>query len=195
MNKLIICIGCCLFSLTLAAQSSYEDSLDDYQFHYKKDLYSIIQKDTAQVKFYPVDVNYRVTAKAEKLSGQKFFPMATSSGMTKQAIKYVKLTFLLNGEEYVLYGYQLSMLLETEKYKDDFFIPYIDGTSGVDSYIGGKYIDFSTRDISADHKLVIDFNRSYNPYCAFKKGYNCPLPPRENALTVEIRAGEMDFKK
>ena len=121
--------------------------------------------------------------------------MATSSGMKKQAIKYARLRFTLDEKEYVLYGYQLSMLLETEKYKNDFFIPFTDGTTGIDSYIGGKYIDFSTTDITASNKLVIDFNRSYNPYCAFRKGYNCPIPPGENELTVEIRAGEMNFNK
>ena len=86
------------------------------------------------------------------------------------------------------------MLLETEKYKNDFFIPFTDGTSGIDSYMGGKYIDFSTTDSSND-KLLIDFNKSYNPYCAFKIGYNCPIPPKENALEVQIRAGEMNFVK
>lgn len=166
-----------------------------FQLHYKQELYSIIKSDTSNVSFFPVEPGYRVTASVEKLNGEKFFAMATSSGITKQAIKYARLTFSLNGKEYVLYGYQLSQLLETEKYKNDFFIPFMDGASGTDSYMGGKYIDFSTTDITADNKLVIDFNRSYNPYCAFKKGYNCPIPPKENILTVEIRAGEMDFHK
>ena len=184
----------CLVVIASTAQSVYKDSLAAFQDHYKKELYSIVQKDTANVKFYPVDEGYRVVATVEKLSGEKFFPMLTSSGKSKQAIKYAKLTFLLNGKGYVLYGYQLSMLLETEKYKNDFFIPFTDATSGIDSYIGGKYIDFSTTDISAN-KLVIDFNKAYNPYCAFRTGYNCPIPPKENELPVEIRAGEMSFHK
>jgi uncharacterized protein (DUF1684 family) len=195
MKRILLCIGCGLSSLVTEAQTSYLDSLLAFQHHYKKELYALIKEDTASVKFYPVDPNYRVLAKVERLSGEKFFPMATSSGISKQAIRYAKLTFLLNEKEYVLYGYQLSMLLETDKYKNDFFIPFLDGTSGTDSYIGGKYIDFSTKDISPANTLLLDFNRSYNPYCAFKKGFNCPIPPGENALTVEIWAGEMDFYK
>ena len=98
--------------------------------------------------------------------------------MKKQAIKYARLRFTLDEKE----GRAIRVPafhagLENEKYKNDFFIPFTDGTTGIDSYIGGKYIDFSTTDITASNKLVIDFNRSYNPYCAFRKGYNCPIPP------------------
>ncbi len=193
--RILLCGIGCLLAIVSAAQQTYLDSMTAFQLHYKKELYTMVKSDTAHVKFYPVEPGYRVMATVEKLTGEKFFPMATSSGMKKQAIKYARLKFNLDGKEYVLYGYQLSMLLETEKYKNDFFIPFTDGTSGFDSYIGGKYIDFSTTDITADNKLVIDFNRSYNPYCAFRKGYNCPIPPKENALTVQIWAGEMDFYK
>lgn len=178
-----------------AAQSTYHDSIAAFQRHYKSELFGIIKSDTAHVKFYPVNEKYRVVARVEKLNGEKFFPMATSSGITKQAIRYARLTFTIDAKEYVLYGYQLSMLLETEKYKNDFFIPFMDDNSGGDSYAGGKYIDFSTTDIKADNKLVIDFNRSYNPYCAFRKGYNCPVPPKENFLPAAIPAGEMNFSK
>ncbi|HEV7781751.1 MAG TPA: DUF1684 domain-containing protein [Chitinophagaceae bacterium] len=196
MNRIknILSGVCCIATIASTAQSSYKDSIAVFQLHYKSELYSIIKDDTAHIKFYPAETVYRVTAFVEKLSGEKFFPMATSSGITKQAIKYARLRFTLDGKAYILYGYQLSTLLETEKYKNDFFIPFTDGTTGTDSYMGGKYIDFSTTDIS-DNKLVIDFNRSYNPYCAFRKGYNCPIPPKENTLTAEIRAGEMNFDK
>jgi uncharacterized protein len=193
--KIILCGISCLAVLVSGAQSPYADSMAAFQLHYKKELYSIIKNDTGGVRFYPVDASYKVVAAVQKLDGEKFFPMATSSGITKQAIRYAKLTFSLDGKEYVLYGYQLSMLLETEKYKNDFFIPFLDGNSGDESYVGGKYIDFSTTDITADKKLVIDFNRSYNPYCAFRAGYNCPIPPKENTLEIGIRAGEMDFNK
>lgn len=194
MKKVFACLFAILVSGATFAQSAYSDSMAAFQEHYKKELSGIIQKDTTYVKFYPADSSYRVMATVEKLTGEKFFAMGTSSGKTKQAIRYARLRFTLHGKEYTLYGYQLSMLLETEKYKNDFFIPFTDATSGTDSYMGGKYIDFSTRDIT-NNKLLIDFNKSYNPYCAFKKGYNCPIPPQENALEVEIRAGEMNFVK
>ena len=46
-----------------------------------------------------------------------------------------------------------------------------------------------------NNMLVIDFNKAYNPYCAYATGYNCPIPPRENNLPIAINAGEMNFGK
>lgn len=181
--------------LRLAAQPSYETGLIKYQENYKIDLSDIIQSDTALVKFYSVNPAYKVTATIQKLTGEKFFTMSTSDGGGKQAIKYAVVSFNLYGKDYKLYAYQLSNLLNNAEYKDNFFIPFTDLTSGISSYGGGRYIDFVVADIKPDNTLVIDFNRAYNPYCAFRAGYSCPIPPAENDLPVEIKAGEMAFKK
>jgi len=177
------------------SQPGYTDSINTFQANYKKDLYSIIKKDTAFVKFYSVDESYRVVAAVEKVYGQSFFPMATTDGKTKQAIKYAIVKFILQDKEYALPVYQLSTLLGSTEYKDNFFLPFTDALSGISSYGGGKYIDFKTGDISSGNELVIDFNKSYNPYCAFRTGYSCPIPPKENDLPVEVNAGEMNFDK
>jgi uncharacterized protein (DUF1684 family) len=89
----------------------------------------------------------------------------------------------------------LTSLINSAEYRDNFFIPFTDASSGKNSYTGGKYIDFVTRDIQPGNMLLIDFNKSYNPYCAFRSEYSCPLPPAENDLPVEINAGEMAFEK
>ncbi len=184
-----------LLMTTAVIGQSYNDSIMNYQYNYKKELYPIIKKDTAYVKFYTIDPSYRVIASVEKLHGQQFFPMATSDGKAHQAIKYAVIKFNLHGKEYTLFAYQLSFLLSSKEHKENFFTPFTDGTSGIGSYGGGKYIDFVTGDITADNKLLIDFNKSYNPYCAFRSGYSCPIPPKENDLPVEIKAGEMNFGK
>ena len=59
---------------------------------------------------------------------------------------------------------------------------------------GGRYIDLSIVDFT-DNTIVLDFNRSYNPYCAYATGYNCPIPPEANRLPLAIRAGEQSFGK
>ncbi len=79
-------------------------------------------------------------------------------------------------------------------YKDHLFLPFTDLTSGEESYGGGRYIDLETTGI-INNRLVIDFNKAYNPYCTYSDGYNCPIPPRENDLPVAIRAGEKAFAK
>jgi uncharacterized protein (DUF1684 family) len=72
---------------------------------------------------------------------------------------------------------------------------FADLTSGDEKYTAGRYIDLLIEDI-VDNKVILDFNKAYNPYCAYVSGkYNCPLPPRENQLPVAIFAGEKTFTK
>jgi len=81
----------------------------------------------------------------------------------------------------------------TEEYKNYLFLPFTDATTGVETYESGRYIDLQTGDIK-NNQVVIDFNKAYNPYCAYVSGvYNCPIPPRENHLPVAILAGEKRF--
>lgn len=176
------------------AQSTYQDSLYDYQATYKKDLYIIIKKDTAHVEFYAPDPAYRVIASVELLANEPFFTLSTSSGRSLQAKKFARLRFSLHGQQYELYAYQLLHLLNSIENRDHFFIPFLDEGSGRLTYQGGRYIDCTVADIR-NKTLALDFNKAYNPYCAFTSGYNCPIPPKENTLAVEIRAGEKKFAK
>ena len=85
--------------------------------------------------------------------------------------------------------------MKHKKLKDYLLVPFGDATSGFESYGGGRYMDFNIPDIK-NNKVVLDFNKAYNPYCAYVSGkYNCPLPPRENELPVAIFAGEKTFTK
>ena len=87
---------------------------------------------------------------------------------------------------YVLYAYQNVVYSQKEEYKDHLFLPFTDKTNGFESYGGGRYIDLR---IPATDSLLLDFNQSYNPYCAYTTGYNCPIPPKENALPIKIEVG------
>ncbi len=81
------------------------------------------------------------------------------------------------------------------KYKDYLVLLFSDATTGKETYEAGRYIDFTTGDIK-NNMLVIDFNKAYNPYCAYEKGkYNCPIPPIENKLSIAITAGEKIYDK
>jgi Uncharacterized conserved protein len=183
-----------LTALAVNAQTSWADSIYQYQANYKKDLAEIIKSDTGYVRFYAPDARYRVLADVELLTGQNFFNMRTSDGKQKRARKYARISFVLDGKKHRLFAYQLESLLNSKEYKDDFFIPFLDAGSGEQTYGGGRYIDFKTSDV-VNGKLPIDFNKAYNPYCAFTSGYSCPVPPRENTLEIEIAAGEMAFAK
>jgi len=77
-------------------------------------------------------------------------------------------------------------------YKNHIFIPFTDLTNGEETYGGGRYIDAT---IPKGKSITLDFNYSYNPYCHYTEGYNCPIPPKENFLDIKIKAGEKIWKK
>lgn len=77
---------------------------------------------------------------------------------------------------------------------DYLFIPFKDKTNGAATYGGGRYLELRMGEI-IDNKVVIDFNKCYNPYCAYSEGFNCPIPPLENHLDIKIEVGEKMFAK
>jgi uncharacterized protein (DUF1684 family) len=80
------------------------------------------------------------------------------------------------------------------QYKDYLYLPFKDFTNGESTYGGGRYLDFKMSDIQENQTIIIDFNKAYNPYCAYSDGYSCPIPPSENHLQVFIEAGEKNIK-
>nr|WP_314494349.1 DUF1684 domain-containing protein [uncultured Chryseobacterium sp.] len=142
-----------------------------------------------QHPFFPVDLKYRVTAKFIKTENPQPFDLPTSSGKTKSYQEYGRATFDLDGKSYTLTIYQSLDLMKLEKYRDHLFLPFRDETNSKETYGGGKYMDLK---IPAGNTIVLDFNQSYQPFCAYNAyDYNCPIVPEENKLAVEIRAGVM----
>jgi len=152
------------------------------------------EKELKNIQFYKAKKKYRVECSFERTLNEESFDMATYSGKTKKFVRYGILTFKLNGRDFQLEVYQNLMLLRMEGFKDYLFIPFKDLTNGETTYGGGRYFDIKVSDIKGD-KLILDFNKCYNPYCAFSDGYNCPIPPKVNHLDVAIKAGEKDFVK
>lgn len=137
--------------------------------------------------FFPIDESYRVTATVELLpkGDDNKLPFNTSSGDSRIYQRYARLSFELNGSSYQLYVY-FNPNNSNPEYDDYAFIPFTDETSGEESYGGGRYIDLQ---MPLTDTVVVDFNKSYNPYCAYTTGYSCAIPPRENHLNTYVRAG------
>lgn len=187
--------------LSTAQSQSWKKEVKNYRENYKadflKEAHSPFYGKEAELKylqFYKAKKKYRVECSFERTPKAASFDMATYSGKTKKFTKYGTLTFQLNGKELQLAVYQNQMLRKMEKYKDYLFIPFKDLTNGETTYGGGRYFDIKIGDIKND-KLILDFNKCYNPYCAFSGGYNCPVPPSENHLEVAVEAGEKMFGK
>ncbi len=136
--------------------------------------------------FFEIDTTYTVTAKFARALNALPFQMKTTSSRLPVYEKYGTATFTLNGQEMQLQLYQSHSLREDEAYKDYLFLPFTDPTNGEETYGGGRFIDLS---IPEGNTIVIDFNKAYNPYCAYGEGFSCPIPPVENNLRTPIRAG------
>lgn len=140
--------------------------------------------------FFPIDPDYRVEASLRLTPDSEPFQMPMTKSRVVLYRKYGEAAFELKGTVLTLVVYQNLDLVKDEKYRDYLFLPFKDLTNGVETYGGGRYIDLT---IPEGKTIIIDFNRSYNPYCAYNHKYSCPVPPDENRLDVEIRAGVMDY--
>ncbi|WP_439132762.1 DUF1684 domain-containing protein [Polaribacter sp.] len=156
----------------------------------KKDL-----KDFKGLDFFPVDSSFIVTAQLTRTANAPTFKMATTTDRKPLYKEYGILNFNLKGKDLQLTIYQSQDDLRDEKYKDYLFLPFTDDTSGNESYGGGRYMDVMTTDINMDSTITLNFNNTYNPYCAYNDKYSCPLTPRKNHLNIEIKAGVKAFKK
>jgi uncharacterized protein (DUF1684 family) len=177
------------------AQTAYMDSLQSWRANYIG-THELLKtpEERSWLRFYPLSPDYEVKCKFEKLPDSAWFPMPTSGAKAQMARKYGRLTFQLHDTTLHLVVYQMQTLLAREETRDYLFVGFIDATSAVDTYGAGRYIDCATGDIHGS-SMVLDFNKAYNPYCAYATGYNCPIPPRENDLPVAILAGEKNYGK
>jgi hypothetical protein len=147
-----------------------------------------------ELNYFPVDKKFRVEADFTRIVAEKYFQMPTSSGKAKKFIKFGILKFQLNGKNYSLIVYQADadVLAKFPEYKDLLFVPFKDATNGKETYGGGRYIDIK---ILSGKKVILDFNLAYNPSCAYGSDrYSCPIPPKENFLKAEIKAGEKTYQ-
>ncbi|MEN9980373.1 MAG: hypothetical protein RL542_160 [Bacteroidota bacterium] len=140
--------------------------------------------------FYPANEKFFVVAKFIRTENELPFEMKTSTDRKPVYVKYGEAHFTIDGQSFKLNIYRNIELSKKEQYKDYLFLPFSDLTCGNESYIGGKYIDMK---IPKGDTIVIDFNTSYNPYCAYSPKYSCPKVPLENDLKIEIRAGVKKF--
>lgn len=188
-----------LISHGLFAQIEYEKSILAFQHElneeFKNPEESPLPAQEREVfeghHFFPIDQKYHVTAKFEKLPTANFFQMKTTANSIKDYDVYGIATFTLDGKEYQLNIYQSHQLRAQEKYKDYLFLPFTDLSNGSETYGGGRYMDLK---IPAGDTIELDFNKAYNPFCAYATGYACPIPPKENDISLAIKAGVMNPK-
>ena len=196
----VIAMLCYCFSVNGQSTALYKKEIETHREHYKAEFLKpgrspITKKDLKYLRFFKPDAHYKVAASFTPSSDTTRFEMPTYSGKTKTFVRYGTLNFQLDSNIYELTIYRNLKLATQAEYKDYLFLPFKDKTCGIETYGGGRYIDLREGEISKDNKYILDFNKCYNPYCAYSDGYNCPIPPLENHLDTSIKAGEKMFAK
>ncbi|MCD6010898.1 MAG: hypothetical protein K0Q79_760 [Flavipsychrobacter sp.] len=192
----ILCIAL-LLQLPLKAQT-YADSIAQFRRKYIEDLLAdkrapVKLPQVQYIDFYPADRAYCVWATFAETPGSSPFMVPTHSGKQKPFKEYGVLTFSVDKVLCTLHVYQSVDLVKNAVHKDDLFIMFNDETNYETTYAGGRYIDLTVNDIR-DGGVWLDFNKCYNPYCAYTDGFSCPIPPDENRLRIAIKAGEKMFQ-
>jgi uncharacterized protein (DUF1684 family) len=130
-------------------------------------------------EWYPVDEEFRIKASYQRYEEEMLFSFERENGADFETQIGGVLRFSVDGKEY--------SLLALEDEDGDLFVMFRDTTNGQKTYGSGRYLSVSA---PKGGKAIIDFNRAYNPPCAFTPYATCPLPPTQNNLPVPIRAGE-----
>ncbi len=186
-----------LFICSSAAAQEYKKRIEKHREAYKADFIKearspLKEEDLKHLHFFEADSTYNIVARVERLTNQKIFNMPTYDGTSKEFIRYARVKFTIGKTELQLTLYKSIALAANPAYKELLFLPFTDKTNQKTTYGGGRYMDLSMGDIK-NGELVIDFNKAYNPYCAYSDGYRCPVPPEENDLPIEISVGEKRY--
>ena len=138
--------------------------------------------DSSQISipYFPIDLSYRIEGKFIPYEENKTIPIGNVLGMLIDTKCPGKVVFKIEGKEYAL------DVLEGKE--DSYFLLFADATRGNETYGGGRYMYIPKEDNLG--QITIDFNKAYNPPCAFTAFATCPLPPMQNILDVEIPVGE-----
>jgi len=174
---------------SLSGSESYFDTIKKQRDTFLKNLMSENDspiasiKNFSGIKYFEADKNFIVDAdfKAES-AGQGMILMTDS---TQNEIKKAgTATFSLDGKTFTV------NVFDEGEY---FLFPFRDLTSGKETYGGGRFVNIGKDNLKGD-KLEIDFNNAHNFYCAYNESFICPIPPKENFINTEIKAGEKKYK-
>ncbi len=137
--------------------------------------------------YYPIDLNSAMVGPIERYPIEPkplYINLHTSKGNERKYVKYGRFKFKWMGKEYALQIYRPLG-------GGELFLPFKDKTSGTETHSNGRYLSIESM---PGGKVLIDFNRAYNPFCEFNEKYTCPFAPEENMLDIPIRAGERRFR-
>ena len=190
-----------IFSFSCREEKRYQDlNLTEYQRqvnNYFKDasVSPLKPKDLKNFQgldFFEFDSTYVVKAKIEETKESLPFKMKTTTDIPADVRKYGDLFFQITEKEFELSIYENLEYEGVEGYENYLFLPFLDNTNGNETYGGGRYLDLY---LNGTDKIIIDFNKAYNPQCVYDENFSCPIVPKKNFLNTRIEAGVKNFIK
>jgi uncharacterized protein (DUF1684 family) len=143
------------------------------------------QRDSFEgLAYYDENPDLRFELNVKPYEVQDTITMQTSTGDVADYIRWGQIDFEVGG--------QLARLTVYGALGGGYFLPFMDATNGDETYSAGRYLEVEPL---PNGRLLVDFNMAYNPYCAYNEYWSCPIPPKENRLTVPIEAGEKNFEQ
>lgn len=152
---------------------------DHFLAHHPQSPLTHAQKHAFEgLEYFPENPDLRLEVEVEESPEGERITMATSTGDYQDYERYGRFQFTVDGEEA-----ELTIYYNQHGY----FMPFVDSLAGEETYPAGRYLE---PEPLGEGRFLIDFNLTYNPYCAYNEMYSCPIPPAENRLKVPIHAGE-----
>jgi len=140
------------------------------------------------LKYFPIDPHYRINADLEQIEHPNMRLLATSDGKERRYIEYGYAAFDLDNRHNKLL---ILEIVDDGPDKGTLFLSFGDATSAVETYGAGRYLEI--KKVPGSTSITLDFNKAYNPYCAYNDKFSCPLPPKENLMDIAINAGEKNY--
>lgn len=140
------------------------------------------------LNYFAPDLKFKVTANLAPIENKKVVVLPTSDGKEKKYLEYAFAEFSLEGKENKLL---ILEIMDAGPYRGTLFLAFADETSANETYGAGRYIDL--KKVPGASSIVLDFNKAYNPYCAYSGNFSCPFPPKENVSKVALKAGEKKY--
>jgi uncharacterized protein (DUF1684 family) len=139
-----------------------------------------------KLDYYPIDLRYVFMGEIEgnPKGRTEYIKLPTNKGNFRKYVKHAKFRFTIEGREFVLTIYRYLG-------RPNLFLPFKDKTNGLETYENGRYLE---AELIGNNRVIIDFNKASNPYCAYNQKYTCPYAGEENTLDIAIRCGEIKFK-
>lgn len=145
------------------------------------------RKDFKGLNYFPPDLKYRISASLTPVKEKNVIVLYTNDGEEERYLPYAYADFDFDKQNNKLL---ILEIMEGEN-RGTLFLAFGDETSARETYGAGRYLD--VKKVPGASTITLDFNKAYNPYCAYNDGYSCPMPPKENLLHIPIPAGEKTY--